>query len=90
MTNNESELKAAFFALLNNYQNDIGELADNMENDYCHRFCPLAHENCPAKIYEDDPEDDTEDDAEDWYIGWGIDEDKCRDAILNWYMENYQ
>lgn len=82
MTDTEKDYKAAFMALLENYQNDIGEFGDEA-NNYCTRCCPFAsppgERDCPACVYEE--YHDSECDA------YEIDEDKCREEIFKWYVE---
>lgn len=75
------QLKAAFFALMDDSKNNIDQASeyDTIDN-YCARYCPVAEGfgsdfRCPAQIREDEEGD------------YDIDENKCREEILKWYVE---
>lgn len=79
MTDKE-KYKAAFMKLLDDYQFDIDvSIEHDLGNNYCYRYCPFweAYRNgaCPARI---------QDNEEDYITN----DDKCRDAIFNWYLEH--
>ena len=83
MTDNEKKFKAAFMALLDDYQNGIGDATEHdIANNYCNRYCPFARggkDYCPAMVSEEyfDCEQDE----------YHTNEDKCRESIFNWYLE---
>ena len=75
------QLKAAFFALLEDYQNKINDECDyDVDKSYCCRCCPLSKRDgwgysCPAQIPDDDDD-------------YNVDENICHEEILKWYARN--
>lgn len=83
---NERRYKAAFMALLKDYEYD---LSDFCGRTYCQTSCPyrktrrsvfstcklgfLGEDETPVEDYDDTPEETF---------------DTCAEAIFNWYMEN--
>lgn len=79
-TVNERRLKAAFLKLLEDYRHAVNESDDYC---YCYGDCPFREhrENykCPGAYRKGN-------DAVGYFFG--IDTDKCREAILDWYMND--
>lgn len=77
MTDTEKDYKAAFMALLKDYQHDVYEYD---YYDYCHSCCPFRDEfnnGCPGHtLYE-----------EDGFVTSNFDFDKCHEEIFKWYVE---
>lgn len=77
MTDTERRYKAAFMALLEDYQNDVCEYDSY---DYCYNCCPSRSEfynGCPGHTLSE----------EDGFVTSDFDFDKCREAIFKWYVE---
>ena len=78
MTDNEKKFKAAFMALLDDFE--AGCFGYN--GGFCEEWCPFKHkgERCPF------PDESF---AEDYTSEWKpLSKQNCGEKIFNWYLEN--
>ena len=48
----ERKYKAAAYRIIDQYRDDVDELAVDWENSYCNRFCPFANGKCDLHYHE--------------------------------------
>ena len=72
----EARIQKAINRMIDQYRDDVDELAENYENSYCNRFCPYCRRNdldyhCPAETDDDE-----------------IDENICHEVIFKHFLED--